>query len=108
MTPLGRADEDDRGYLQPRSLLRSSLTSDGIDEPYHRLLFIAETGTESDGRADWLCHGAGEVCDALKLGNLTKASAYIRLLTFLDGEMLPFAPPDTPASRCHKVERAVG
>ena len=39
-----------------------------VYERYHRPLFIAETGTESDARADWLRYIGSEVCEALKLG----------------------------------------
>ena len=39
-----------------------------VYERYQRPLFIAETGTESDGRADWLRYVSEEVCDALNLG----------------------------------------
>ncbi|MFN2533372.1 MAG: beta-glucosidase [Pyrinomonadaceae bacterium] len=45
----------------------SSLLAE-VYERYQRPLFIAETGTESEGRAGWLRYVAGEVCDALKLG----------------------------------------
>jgi beta-glucosidase/6-phospho-beta-glucosidase/beta-galactosidase len=37
-------------------------------ERYRRPIFIAETGTESDGRAGWLRYVGGEVCKALQLG----------------------------------------
>jgi hypothetical protein len=39
-----------------------------VYERYRRPMFIAETGTESDGRADWLRYIGGEVCKALQLG----------------------------------------
>lgn len=39
-----------------------------VYERYHRPLFIAETGTESDARADWLRYVGKEVCQALALG----------------------------------------
>jgi hypothetical protein len=39
-----------------------------VYERYQRPMFIAETGTESDARAEWLRYVGGEVCEALKLG----------------------------------------
>jgi hypothetical protein len=39
-----------------------------VYERYQRPMFIAETGTESDGRAAWLRYIGAEVCRALQLG----------------------------------------
>jgi len=39
-----------------------------VYERYRRPIFIAETCTESQARADWLCYVGNEVCGALKLG----------------------------------------
>ena len=39
-----------------------------VYERYRRPIFIAETGTESQARGDWLCYVGNEVCEALKLG----------------------------------------
>ncbi|MBA3571094.1 MAG: hypothetical protein H0W34_03750 [Pyrinomonadaceae bacterium] len=39
-----------------------------VYERYRRPIFIAETGTESQARADWLCYVGNEVCEALELG----------------------------------------
>ncbi|NJR12809.1 hypothetical protein HC776_02830, partial [bacterium] len=37
-------------------------------ERYHRPLFIAETGTEGDGRPDWFGHIAREARAAMEMG----------------------------------------
>jgi hypothetical protein len=55
-------DASDPQYRPLSSLLGE------VYERYHRPLFIAETGTESDGRADWLRYIGGEVREALRLG----------------------------------------
>ncbi|MEP6913888.1 MAG: beta-glucosidase [bacterium] len=55
-------DVSDPQYRPLSSLLEE------VYERYHRPLFIAETGTESDARADWLRYIGSEVCEALKLG----------------------------------------
>jgi hypothetical protein len=39
-----------------------------VYERYHRPIFIAETGTESDARAEWLRYIGAEVREAFKLG----------------------------------------
>ncbi|HEX8710058.1 MAG TPA: hypothetical protein VF723_17585 [Pyrinomonadaceae bacterium] len=39
-----------------------------VYERYRRPIFIAETGTESDSRPDWLRHMGQEVCAALRMG----------------------------------------
>lgn len=55
-------DVSDPQYRPLSSLLRE------VYERYGRPLFIAETGTELDGRAGWLRYIGGEVCESLKLG----------------------------------------
>jgi hypothetical protein len=55
-------DVSDPQYRPLRSLLWE------VYERYRRPMFIAETGTESDGRAYWLRYIGGEVCKALQLG----------------------------------------
>ena len=52
---------------EPRYRPLSSLLLE-VYERYRRPIFIAETGTESYGRAAWLRYVGGEVCKALQLG----------------------------------------
>ena len=52
----------DPQYRPLSSLLRE------VYERYQRPLFIAETGTESDSRAEWLRYVGDEVCQALDVG----------------------------------------
>jgi hypothetical protein len=55
------------GVSDPQYWPLSSLLEE-VYERYHRPLFIAETGTESGERAEWLRYVGGEVSLALKLG----------------------------------------